>query len=54
MKKWYCIFLITFLVSCKSKAILVDSKPVTIIENQEGNKLTSDQIIQKHLSVYIT
>lgn len=49
MKYWYYIMVVLFLVSCKSKAVLVDTKkPQTVVKTD--SVLTSEKIIQNHYS----
>lgn len=47
MKYWCCVLLAVFLMSCKSKAVLVDSnsKPNTVIDE---NEMSSQKIIENH------
>lgn len=46
MKNCYYILLIVFLVSCKSKAVLVDSNSVKPVMDE--NAVTSEKIIENH------
>lgn len=49
MKKGLCILAVIFLVSCKSKAVFVDTKtPTTVVKADSA--LTSEKIIQNHYS----
>jgi hypothetical protein len=48
MKNWYYLLLVVFLVSCKSKAVVVDSKPKTVAQVKDTNAMSSDKIIQNH------
>jgi len=47
MKNWCCLLLVVLLVSCKSKAVLVDTKPKVDIAKEE-NIMNSEKIIQNH------
>ncbi|MGL2965360.1 DUF4292 domain-containing protein [Flavobacterium sp. XGLA_31] len=48
MKNWYYIVLVIFMVSCKSKAVFVENKPVTAHVVADTNEVTSTKVIQNH------
>ncbi len=48
MKKGFCILMVIFLASCKSKAVFVDTKAPAAVVKTDSMALTSEKIIQKH------
>lgn len=48
MKIWYYILLMIVLVSCKSKAVAVDSRKDSAMEEKTANAVNSKKIIQNH------